>query len=685
MENSNALAIADASTISASTSPAQEKMLPSREAAELLGISRKQVKLNCDNGKYPGACKGIVNGQIGWLVPVSALTPDAQKRYGLQAFEVEPSEPLDEKVIDSEIYAHSPAWARMRADKYLAILQASEGLRGKALMDFVASWNAANPDKKTSYPCLIDARKKYASEGVSALLAKYGKRAGSTTVPDIYYEEFKKLWLVQAGPTAKGCWEDVLGFAMQTDESITAAEFPSPRAFINRMDREIPEQAQYMARYGVHAWNKKYASYIDRDNSNVAAGEVWVSDHHQLDVAVVDPDTGKARFAWLTVWRDYKSGKWLSWLLHCDDPNSDHIFYTFYAACVKYGLPKEILIDNGKDYRCKDFAGGRTRYVKRTLEESEPRQRGTLSVLGVGVRFAAPYNAQAKPIERDFSSLKGMLCDFCVGNRGDNILVRPEKLANEIKSGAILSFEEFEPLFSNFIEQSFNNRKSQGKNLLGRSPNQLWESEFVTKREISRDALALFCCRTSGTVTIGRNGITDSKFGLLYWSEKFSGMKGRKVYMRRDIKNYAEAWVFDAVSDELLGIARAGVLTAQAFAKTEVEKSELRLALAAKRKDRRIAKAYARVGAQPALAAHISRMQTATREMSGGAQEAHPKVHEMSHSGFDKIVQQKKDLDGIGAADLGGFVPPKRREEEPFFQTQTDRDIWEEEHGIKTA
>jgi putative transposase len=653
-----------------------DQLLCTREVSDLLAVSTRHVKRIA--AKFAGARKGIVDGQIGWLVPLSALPSNAQAAYATKHFEPVPGDALDEKVIDSEIYARSPAWARRRADKYLAILQACEGLRGTALMEFVTSWNAANPDKKTSYPCLIDARKKYANEGVSALLAQYGKRAGSTSVADVWYEEFKTLWLSQNAPSAKSCWLHVLGSAKQRDQGIEVSSFPSERAFIKRIDREVPEQAQHMARNGVAAWNKKYANFVGRDDSAIRAGEVWVSDHHQLDVAVIDPDTGKPRFAWVTVWRDYKSGKWLSYLLHCEDPNSDHIFYAFYTACTAHGLPKEILIDNGKDYRCKDFAGGRSRFVKSEGNDDDQKRRTALSLLGVAVHFAAPYNAQAKPVERDFRSLINMFCKFCVGYRGSNVVQRPEKLADEIKAGSILSFSEFEPLFNTFIEESFNNRTSQGKNLLGRSPNQVWESEFTVKREISRDALALFCMRTSGTVSIGRNGVNDSQFGVTYWGEWMSGQKGRKVYMRRDIHDYANAWVFCGDSDEFLGIARAGALSAQAFAKSDVDKSELRQALAAKRKDLRIARAYANAGAPVSIAAHVAAMKTATHATSGGAQEAAPKIHEVTNSAYEKIVRERKTIDETGTADLSLFSPPASRKEEPLFLTETDREVSEQ-------
>lgn len=118
---------------------------------------------------------------------------------------------------------------------------------------------------------------------------------------------------------------------------------------------------------------------------NLICGEVWVSDHAQIDVACLSPD-GNIVFPWVTAWRDYKSGKWLGWILQCGHPNSDHIFQSFYYAAQRYGLPKDIIIDNGKDYRSKDFAGGR----QFKIEADQFKTTCMLSELNVRANFALP-------------------------------------------------------------------------------------------------------------------------------------------------------------------------------------------------------------------------------------------------------------------------------------------------------
>ena len=379
-------------------------------------------------------------------------------------------------------------------------------------------------------------------------------------------------------------------------------------AFKRRLDKEIPEQSIYLARNGQAAWNRKYNNYIDRDYSTITCNQVWVSDHAQIDVACYD-EKNKVVFPWVTVWRDYKSGKWLGWILQTGNPNYDLIFQSFYYAVEEFGLPKDVIIDNGKDYRSKDFAGGRKPCVKsgrralsKTLspqpidsdvrvsegnstgakgrknfkiETNKNKTSAMLKELNVNVHFALPYNAQTKPVERDFLKIKELLSKHCVGYRGGNVVERPEKLAKEIKDGKIMKFEDFKEIFDKTIINILNKKPSNGKNLNGKCPDELFYEEFKEKITTSKDALKLFCSRTSNTYTIGKNGVKDSKLQTTYRSDWMINKKGTKVYLRRDIKNYKVAWVFNAENDEFIGKAEAFKSVAALHA-DEISKDEFK-------------------------------------------------------------------------------------------------------------
>ena len=444
-------------------------------------------------------------------------------------------------------YSEAPNWAKLQADRYIKLLNYIEDKKGNELKELINKWNKENPESKTSYPNLIKMRKRYENEGINGLLAKYGKKKPTAKIKKEHFEYFKNLFLKEGSPSLQTCWDITLGYAIRTS-NITKSKFPSRMTFLRRLEKELSRSEIYLARNGKTKWNRKYGTYIVRDYSDILSGQVWVSDHAQIDIACLTED-GNVVFPWVTAWRDFKSGKWLGWILQTGSPNSDLIFQSFYYAVRDFGLPKDVIIDNGKDYRSKDFAGGRKNRIK--VDTNETKTTSMLDELNVKVHFALPYNAQTKPIERDFLKIKGLLSKHCAGYRGGNVVERPEKLSKEVKCGKILPFERFKEVFDDFILNVLNKKPSQGKNLNGLSPDQLFDDECEEKVFMSADALKLFCMRTSKTYTIGRNGINDRQLGIFYWADWLINNTGLKVYMRRDIQNYKEAWVFRADNDEL--------------------------------------------------------------------------------------------------------------------------------------
>jgi putative transposase len=635
--------------------------LPASEAAFLVGVSKRHIIRKCDSGELVSRLERG-NGGMGYRVALSSLPDDARRRYAYRNAGFDTSSPQPEPDTDIEDYSSAAEYNRRKADKYATLLRQFDGLKGEALKKAITIWNEKCPAMRTSYVSICNARSKRIS-----LVGNWGNRNGESRVDDwsAEYDFFKAQFLVEGGPSVYTCWRRTRGHALQSGKAID--EFPRPQSFKRKLDREISASSQYLARHGQAAWNRKYASFIDRDYSAIRCGEVWVSDHAQIDVAVLCSD-GKVRFPWLTSWCDFKSGKILGWMLHADDPNSDHIFMSFYYAAMKFGLPTDVIIDNGKDYRCRDFAGSRR--VKVAVDEV--KVTSMLSLLSIARHFALPYNAQTKTIERRHKEIKEQLSKHMTGYRGGNVTERPEKLKSEIADGKLLSMEEFNGIFDDFIENVLNKSVSLGKNLLGQSPDQLWSKEFTVKREIGRDALRLFCMRTSKPVTISRNGVTDSALGIVYWGEWMAACKGMKVYLRRDPRDYAEAWVFNAANDEYIGVARDGMFNAPALAKTEVEKSEYKNAFAAKRRADKIERAYINdIGSTSPMEKLV--LDKIACAIDGSAPEADPKILEIADTGMDAVVERRNAEDRANRS-VHGAVPDIDDSGSNFYMYEFEKD-----------
>ena len=628
-----------------------------QKASEILGLSEQTLKRQCRAGKF--VYKIIKKGKTAnYSILLKSMPNFAQDKY------------LGETDIETK-YSEAPNWAKQQAEKYLPLLESTQGLKGNELKDFITEWNNNHgEDLQTSYPSIIKMRRRYFRYGINGLLSKHGQHLKGSSVPDNYFNYFKNLYLVEGSPSLRTCWDLTLGYAIR-ELNADRNNFPSFMAFKRRLDKEIPKQSVYLARNGQTAWNRKYGGYIDRDYSNITCNQVWVSDHAQIDVACYDFDN-KPVFPWVTVWRDYKSGKWLGWILQAGNPNSDFIFQSFYYAVEEFGLPKDVIIDNGKDYRSKDFAGGRKNF---RIDTNENKTSAMLKELNVNVHFALPYNAQTKPIERDFLKIKELLSKHCVGYRGGNVVERPEKLAKEIKDGKIMQFEDFKKIFDNFIINILNKKPSNGKNLNGKCPDELFYEEFKEKITTSKDALKLFCMRTSKTYTIRRNGIKDNSLGIHYWSDWMINKMSVKVYLRRDINNYKEAWVFRADNDEFIGTTTAVRAVAALFA-DEVSKDEFKEAMSIKKRNLKVTKAYIKQTEKISIEEKYKNYEAAYQSAKRNYQKS-VKVAKLANTNMDKAVQKNKEQKQNGKYDLSMFLQEEKTNEQPFFLWETERSIYE--------
>lgn len=622
---------------------APEIWLNIEEVCKLSKSKKETIRRKCKSGEYKARYK-IDGRKKNYEILLSSLPIKYIQKYNsyLQPVAVE------EKSLED--YSNAPKWMRAKAEKYLELFNLTKNMTYQEKIDFLADWSAKYPEKHTTYPSLSLALRKFNQGGITALLSNYGvHRRGISKLDESCFEYFKSIYLREGAPSAETSWNITFGFAKQ--QGINLENFPTSKTFIRRLRAEVPEQAIFMARHGDASWNKKYASYVPRDYSELNAGVCWVSDHAQIDVAV--SFNGTVCFPWVTVFRDAKTSKWLGWFLHADSPNSDHIFQAFYYGVLNFGIPEDVYLDNGKDYRCKDFAGGRTRIIK---VKHKNNGGSLIQNLGINIHFALPYNAQTKPVERDFLKIKEFLSKGFVGYRGGKITERPEKLKNEIKNEQIMQFDDFKKLFDRFIEEYLNKRPSKGKVLQGRCPDELWAEEFTKKKVISKDALKLFCMRTTNNVTIKRNGIFDSQLQISYWAEWMITEKGRKVYIRRDINAYQEAWVFDAQTDEYLGKGNANQ-PVSFLANTDIEKSEYQKQVAIKNKEKKILKSYIKTKYNPSNEDIIENLINSLDKVDF---KSNATISKISNTKMDKVVKEEKNKNSIPSKYVTPIQPKKK-------------------------
>lgn len=626
-----------------------------REAATLLGY-QSPSPLRRDLRLYPNKyqAKQAEDSSREYSIALESLPVSAQLRYNGNATPAVPSRESS-ATADITAYHQAPAHARKQADKYKAVLTASEGLKGAALEAFISDWNQRYPDMRTSYQSVLRARAEAERQGLAALIGKHGHMAGYTTVRDeAWWEFFASIYLKEGGPPLTLCWEMTLGFAREKDPSVTPENFPSYKAFERLLRKRVPESAIYRAREGYSRWYRKYAMGIARNYDDLLPNDLWVSDHRQLDVMVTLPN-GRTCRPWGTWWMDVKTGKVMGFNLHVEAPNSDHIFQAFYDAVMKFGIPREVYIDNGKDYRARDLSGGRT---KHTVRVDEPHALSLFSVLDIIVHFALPYNAQSKIIERKFLEMKNRFDRVMVGFCGGNVVEKPEALADEIRLGKLITYERLTPLLETFVIQVYNQRKSDGIALKGQSPDQHYAAYAPAPRIITPDALMLFCtriCTGHGGlgIKVSRDGVKDSEMGVTYWAEWMQAIKGTRVYLRRDPKKYQTAWVFNADTHAYLGQASLYASVAM-IAHGDVQKADLQERMAQKRREDKLTKSYLPTYAEsPSPEDRMRYLANGVQAISGSRpMAAAPMPTTVELTAMDQVMAEQKRQDASGTADV---------------------------------
>jgi transposase InsO family protein len=579
-------------------------------------------------------------------------------------------------LTDDEIYRHlyleSPVYNRHKADKYEVILAEMAGLDGQGLKRAINEWNQKHPDFHTSYPRVTQARKAVETDGKAALLGKYGKSRESK-IKDEWYRAFESRYLKEGRPSLHSCWLGALGEAKGLDSTITPARFPSETTFLREIRRKVPAQTICYYREGSQAWKGKYGCFLDRDYTDMSPGEVYVSDHAQIDVAVRLPN-GKLGFPWVTVISDMRSDKYLGWSLYPDNPNSNRIFEAFHRAVRDYGVPRDLIIDNGKDYRCFDLAGGR-----KTVRVGVDEMKTTAVVIKLGItpHFALPYTPQTKTVERTFLRNKEWFSKHMPGYRGGNVKERPGVLNDEIKQGKILEWADFEKLMDDFFITVANRMQSNGKKLMGACPDELFEKGRKAPVRVREDSLAILCMRSSKPRTIGRNGIHDADHDAWLWGEWMEAYKGQRVYMRRDSKNWKTAWIFTADgADRYLGEAVAD-RQPPALARTDEEKAIVRDHLARQRRGTKFAKQAAGTIERRSPGTLVSDMargaQLLNEERNYTPGQEQPKVIEARSTVFDGVSKERERQAKLGTSDLSIIVPRRPEKKEIFYGFKADK------------
>lgn len=520
--------------------------ISSSKVAELVGISERHVrnKMSLWEYRWEEDC-----GRKVLKINARSLPKEICDRYILESMpEVDEVQSVVPSVDDIETtnraYERANSRSKKNFDKWSMILAKCEGITGtRELERFVDAWNAQYPELKTSVKSIYRQRSTVDECGKIALI-NHGETMKST-VMDRWFEDFKQAYLTANKLSVFSARMIALGMAVDRGEVRGDRDFPSKSAFSRRLARELSPDVIYFAREGKKKFYDNKGYHLDRDYSDLNAGQVWVGDTRTWDVFVKVPGQEKPATCYVTLFLDFRTYMPMGWCLHHTSPGTENTLRAIRNGIERYGLPEEIYVDNGREYRNKDFSGQSRGHQ---IIEDEQYTESLASRLDIKMHFAIVRNARAKVIERQFLIIKNGFDRLFNSFKGGTVVEKPEPLKAVLKSGDFLTWDEFAELADRYLREVFPGIQCQGKVHEGKTRAELW-NDLIIKREpmrrVSRETLSMLTSRTvSGRVV--HMGFHIASLDAWYWAEWMPVWKGREIMLRYDPDDMRVAWAYDS-------------------------------------------------------------------------------------------------------------------------------------------
>lgn len=363
-------------------------------------------------------------------------------------------------------------------------------------------------------------------------------------------EFFEAQYLQQSQPTLEDCYRMAVNYAATRD-----LPCPSIRKFRAVVD-SLPLELVVMGREGAKAYQDRCSTPMERAYTDIKANDCWVADHHVFDFWAWDPEEGKAVRPWLSAWADLRSRKFVGWVI-TTNPNTDTVIASFREGVLAHGIPWQVYTDNGKDYRARQFTGGRG-----WDPEDETRVRSICDRLDIKARFAIPYNARSKPIERAFLEVSRRFSKRFPSYCGNKPGARPERLKKVLEHPEKLpSLAEVRELFAQWVDLDYNGRVGhRGRGMDLRSPDQVFAAEMGLPRRLPERELRRAVLSTYDIRTVHPKGVRC--WGGVYYSSGalIQNHLGERVSVRYDPADIRVVHLFSLDDDRWLCEARAAEL-----------------------------------------------------------------------------------------------------------------------------
>lgn len=528
-----------------------ETLLKTAEVADLMGCSDRHVRNLIKREELKSISTLTVKKKPMFLIPLNSLDENLQRKYMAQLDH--PAAPAN-SAASSQLDSFT-AEEREEIQFWLDTLEEWQRYReawpkNKAQADeqYVCLCAKAYPDKIFSTDILYRKQRALRNRDFAGLLDKRGKsRKGKSTIPDIVWQAFLSFYLDERQHPIKRCYEYTRLWAQQEQPELVA-DIPCYTTFCRHIKSDVPEAVETLGRKGEKAFNDRCAPYIRRTYEDMQSNDWWIADNHTFDIISQDEE-GKRHRLYLTAFFDARAGIFTGCYVTLN-PCSQATLIALRKGILKYGIPKNIYVDNGREFLTFDIGGlgHRKKKPKNGKEQYSPPP--VFTRLGIKMTNAIVRNAKAKIIERRFRDVKDHLSRLFETYTGGNVLEKPENLKKILKKGNIATDAELTAIVEELLENYFNEAPYGGAVAAdrGKPRMQVYQENLLEKRTTSAEELALMLMRSARPQKVTNRGVhLDINGGRIdYWSDELlAAYMGKEVYFRYDPENLREVRVYD--------------------------------------------------------------------------------------------------------------------------------------------
>lgn len=523
----------------------EEIYLTVKEVAELKGCTERYIQLQINKGNINADCiNGQAKGKGGmqYRIPLSGLEKKLQSRFkrrltaekkAKEKIPNQKAEPdTDYEKLSEEERAEITMWKKILSD--WQSFRTGRDNKAEADETFISISNIQHPEFKLTRRTLYRKDKLMRELGETALTDERGKHSShNKKLTNEIWDIFEYYYLDQSRKSIRLCMT-LTELYLKEKGREELLPLPSITTF-NRYVDKIPVPYIKYWRQNEKTFIGECAPYIKRMYDDLESNDIWVADNHTFDI-MVNKNNAPVR-VYLTAFMDVRSRKMTGWCV-TDAPSSDATIFALKRGCEKYGVPKALYTDNGREFLFHDLGGNGFR--KKRKKDEPMKLPSILDDLGIGFTTALPRNARAKGIERAFYTVKETFSKLYEGYTGGTILEKPDRLKTAVKNMSMLTqIDEFKKQVDTYITGIYNKHPHNGEGMNGRSPDEVFKANLIEQRMLPKDKADYMFMRyaksNTGTLKVGKNGISLKFYGqeLQYWNEELWRLYfGKEVYVR---------------------------------------------------------------------------------------------------------------------------------------------------------